>query len=61
MRQKLPPQFKLKYTSSVGYWIDGHCGNFYVGYYNTEEEVLSKFWNKYQTDKGDVTDDTNFK
>jgi len=48
--KKLPFPYKLKNTI-VGWWIDGYCGYLYVGYFDTKEQSLRKFWSKYNIEK----------
>ncbi len=37
---KFPYQLK---QSEVGYWVDGHCGYLFVGYFDTLEDCIAAF------------------
>ena len=43
MKNKLPEPYELKHTS-VGWWVDGYCGYLFVGYFDTEHEAITAFW-----------------
>lgn len=43
----LPEPFVLK-NSSIGWWVDGYWGYLYVGYFETKQDALNAFWEKYK-------------